>query len=121
MPDEAVRALPDEVLFALLRHAADEAGLDVSDEEIIEGHHRTQWYAWIAREAFAAGRASVLDAMTDEWAASDHPGDLPEHYYTHHDLNHIREYAAPKPGLPPCAIFQRKVTEWQAVPGAEPS
>lgn len=46
----------DELLFPLLRQVVAEDGLDISDEEIRDGHHRIEWYAWIAREAYGQGR-----------------------------------------------------------------
>lgn len=71
-------------LFPLLRRVVDEDGLDISDEEIREGHHRIEWYEWIAREAYALATPEVerltehsktLNAVAFKLAAA--LGDIP--------------------------------------------
>ena len=45
----------DEALFSLLQEVRDRDSLDISDDEIKEGHHRIVNYDWLAREAFKLG------------------------------------------------------------------
>jgi hypothetical protein len=51
--------IPAALLDAYTQHAIDEDGLDVSLDDAREGHHRTDTYREIARQAYAAGRASA--------------------------------------------------------------
>lgn len=60
---------PDQ-LHALLAYANDADGLDVSDEEIREGHARTEVYAEVAQRAWAFGYTAGVAARLREEIAS---------------------------------------------------
>lgn len=65
-------ALPTELEFQLLREAADEADLDVTDEEIRHGHHRVEPFRDLARKAYAIGHAKGWNAGNTEGVVSSY-------------------------------------------------
>lgn len=57
-----------DALFPLLQQVRDRDSLDITDEEILEGHHRITEYAWLAVQAYWLGAASrnTVKSSTDE-------------------------------------------------------
>ena len=54
--------IPDDLLFSLLKTVRDLDSLDITDEEIRDGHHRIEWYAWLAEQAYRLGQESRTTA-----------------------------------------------------------
>lgn len=73
-------AIPPEDLFRLLKLAESQDGLDVSDQDIVEGHHRTEPWERLLSAAYALGCADTdqhhgmpdYDAQQDRALAWSH-------------------------------------------------
>ncbi len=63
--DPVAPTITDGLLFSLLKTVRDLDSLDITDEEIREGHHRIEWYAWLAEQAYRLGQESRTEA-TDQ-------------------------------------------------------
>lgn len=68
-------SLTADQLFALLTYANEADGLDVSDEEIREGHARTEVYAEVARRAYALGHTAGIATVTQAAVDVDYRND----------------------------------------------
>lgn len=71
--------IPPEDLFRLLKLAEDQDSLDVTDQDIVDGHHRTTVYERLLAAAYALGMAEAdglypgqVDTETDRATAWEH-------------------------------------------------
>lgn len=66
-----------EATFPLLVQVADRDSLDINDDDIRDGHHRIEGYAWLAEQAYRLGAASRDKAKSSDDEGTSNPGHDP--------------------------------------------
>lgn len=70
MPDLDAERQRADAIFSLLQQVRDHDSLDITDEEIRDGHHRAEWYEWIAMQAWNLGAARAAEAERERIASA---------------------------------------------------